>query len=221
MKTKLIGLTARVLYEDGVKKQFVNERYLTPLINRGFNTIMLTLDNIASEEILSLCDGFLITGGYDLDPTLYGESNTGESENCNPSLDILDKEVVNYAVKNKKPILGICRGHQSINVFLGGTLYQHIENHRGIKGEHDVETISNKLLSFNQKIETNSYHHQSVKDLAPGLIEVAHHIDGTNEAFIHESLPIIGIQWHPEILADSSESKIIFDSFKNLVNKEK
>lgn len=218
---KLIGITPRILIEDGVQKQFVNTRYLTPLQKRQFNTIMLTTDNPNLEDILKLCDGFLITGGADIDPLYYQESNEGKSHNCIQSLDEVDRLVVEYAEKNQLPVLGICRGHQAINVFLGGSLHQDVgEDHRNIKANHQVKTINNQLLHFEDEILVNSYHHQTVKRLAPHLQAIAHHPDGTVEAFIHEKLPIIGIQWHPEVLINEKESQMIFDKFAELVNKK-
>lgn len=218
---KLIAVTPRLLIEDGVQKQFVNNTYVKALLQYDVNVIMLTLDNHCVEDILSLCDGLLITGGSDLDPKFYGEPNEGLSKNVDARLDTLDKQVVEYAKAHKVPTLGICRGHQSLNTFLGGSLIQHIDNHTSKKADHEVETLPNRLLNFDKEILTNSYHHQAVKKLAPGLVEVAKHKDGTNEAFIHEELPIIGIQWHPEKDPDWKESKMIFDKFIELVNKFK
>lgn len=218
---KLIGVTPRLLVEDGVQKQFVNNTYVSALLNYDVNVIMLTLDNPCVEDILSLCDGFVITGGSDLDPKYYGETNEGLSKGVDERLDILDKKVVEYAKEHKVPMLGICRGHQSINTFLGGSLFQHIDNHTSIKANHEVQTLPNRLLAFDKDILTNSYHHQAVKKLAPGLVEVAKHGDGTNEAFIHEELPVIGIQWHPEKDPEWKESKLIFDKFIELVNEFK
>lgn len=97
---------------------------------------------------------------------------------------------------------------QAINVFMGGTLHQDIGcSHKHIISGHKLETFPNHLLAFDQAIAVNSFHHQAVKELAPGLIAVARHLDGTIEAFVHRSLPIIGIQWHPELLPDSRETK--------------
>lgn len=217
---KLIGITPRILVEDGVEKQFVNTRYVKQLVERGLNAIMLTINNPNLEEVLNLCDGFLITGGNDIDPTYFGEVNEGLSKKVIPSLDEVDKMVVEHAAKHKKPLLGICRGHQSINVFLGGSLHQHIGiDHEKVPTNHIANTFSNHLLNFKEKININSYHHQAVNKLAPGLIVTAVHEDGTIEGFIHESLPIIGVQWHPEILADSEETKLIFDTFIQLLIK--
>lgn len=217
---KLIGITPRILVEDGVHKEFVNTRYIKQLTNRGFNVIMLTLDNPNPQSILEMCDGFLITGGFDIDPKYFNEENNGLSQNCNHSLDILDKEIVEYATLHQKPLLGICRGHQAINVFLGGSLHQDIGNtHKGIKADHEVITFKNDFIDFKPNIKVNSYHHQAVNRLAPNMEIVAKHSDGTIEAIVHKSLPIFGVQWHPEMMAESEESKLIFDVFAKLINR--
>src|SRR5690606_3416071 len=128
------------------------------------NTIMINTDNPYPEEILKLCDGFLITGGNDIDPMYFGEVNEGLSKKVIPALDVLDKMIVEHAKETNKPLLGICRGHQAINVFLGGSLHQHIgDDHEKVKIDHYATTSKNKLLSFNEKININSYHHQAVK----------------------------------------------------------
>ncbi|HQC74969.1 MAG TPA: gamma-glutamyl-gamma-aminobutyrate hydrolase family protein, partial [Bacilli bacterium] len=140
---------------------------------------------------------------------------------CLIGLDEVDRLVVEYAKKHQLPVLGICRGHQAINVFLGGSLHQDVgNNHRNIKDNHKVTTQKNQLLPFEDEILVNSYHHQTVKTLAPKLKAIAYHLDGTIEAFIHEELPIIGIQWHPEIIIDEKESQIIFDKFAELVHQK-
>jgi len=217
---KIIGVTPRLLVEDGVEKEFINRDYIKALQTRGANVIMLALNNPNIEELLDLCDGFLVTGGSDMDPVHYGEDNEEElSKGINPELDLIDTQVIKYAAKNKVPTLGICRGHQSINVVLGGTLHQHIgEKHKGKKYDHEVYTIKNNVLNFNENIITNSYHHQAVNKVAPNMEVVCYHKDGTIEAIVHKELPIIGIQWHPEKLQDTEPSKIIFDKFFDFVN---
>ena len=182
---------------------------------------MLTLNNPALEEVLELCDGFLVTGGADIDPKYFGEDNLGLSKNVKPDLDEVDKKVVEYAAKTKKPLLGICRGHQAINVFLGGTLYQDIGNdHRGIANDHLAKAIKNDVLAFNEDLVINSYHHQAVRDVAPNMKAIAFHQDGTIEAIVHDTLPIIGVQWHPEKLMGTHETTVIFDKFFELLNKQ-
>ncbi|HPT89126.1 MAG TPA: type 1 glutamine amidotransferase [Bacilli bacterium] len=219
MRPKLIGVTARFITENNVLKEFVNHRYLTPLHKRGFNTIMLTTNNPNLETILELCDGFLITGGADINPKYFNEENAGLSKNVSDELDELDRQVVLHAKKYKKPLLGICRGHQAINVFLGGSLYQDIgPTHDQEPRYHKVKTTKNRLLDFPEEILVNSYHHQAIKDVAPDMDVIAIHDDNTIEAIIHKTLPIFSVQWHPEINPDSRESEIIFDTFANLFN---
>lgn len=219
--TKIIGVTPRLLTEDGVVKQFVNKTYVDAMIKCGFNVIMLTLNNPNPTEVFKLCDGFIVTGGSDIDPRNYGEENNGKSKDIEHDLDTLDKLVIEYAAKSKKPMLGICRGIQSINVFMGGTLYQHIgTTHREIKYDHEVHTIKNRLLDFEENIIVNSYHHQAVKDVAPNFQAIAWHKDGTIEAIIHDELPIIALQWHPEKIFGDKVSQLIFKKFTELVNNK-
>lgn len=220
MKTKLICLSPRLLTEDNIEKQFVNTRYTTPLINRGFNTLMLTLNNPNIDDLLNVCDGFLVTGGTDIDPSYYNEENDGLSLNVDKRLDEVDKAMINHAVENKKPLLGICRGHQALNVFLGGSLHQDLDSlnevHKRIQEDHFVNTTSHKMFNWDKIINVNSYHHQAIKDLADNLEVVATHNDGTIEMVVHKSLPIFAVQWHPEIYSNSEPSVIIFDAFAKL-----
>lgn len=219
---KLIGCSPRLLTEDGVLKEFINQSYIDSLLEHNCNVIMLTLNNPGLEEVLDLCDGFLITGGSDIDPKYFGEDNLGLSKNVKPDLDTIDKIIVEYATKTKKPLLGICRGHQAINVFLGGTLHQDIGNaHKSIANNHKVKSIKNDVLAFDEDLVVNSYHHQAVRDVAPNMKTIAYHEDGTIEAIVHDTLPIIGIQWHPEKLLGSKESKVIFDKFFEFLNSKK
>jgi putative glutamine amidotransferase len=216
--TKLICVTPRIIYENGIQKQFVNTRYIDRLTERGANTVMLTLNNPNQDEILSICDGFLVTGGWDLDPKSYGETNeAGLSENIHESLDQIDKEVIHYAINHRKPLLGICRGHQSLNVFLGGTLHQHITGHESLKYDHLLFVKEDQRISFTPIITVNSFHHQAIKDLASSLDVLATHQDGTIEMVYHKHLPIFSVQWHPEMIPNDPISKIVFDTFIKLI----
>src|SRR5690554_4767080 len=116
--SKLICITPRLLTENNVEKQFINTRYLKQLTDAGYNTIQINLDNPNPEHIFDMCDAFLITGGTDVDPVHFGETNEGLSKGIDERLDRLDEQTTKYAVKSKKPLLGICRGLQTINVFL-------------------------------------------------------------------------------------------------------
>jgi putative glutamine amidotransferase len=219
---KLVCLTSRTMLDElSQEKQFVNTRYVKPLTERGMNTMMLTLDNPSPEEMFNLCDAFVVTGGVDLDPMTYKDVNTGLSKDMHPSLDLLDSLVIKYAKTTKKPLLGVCRGLQSVNVFLGGTLYQDLAQlglkHSNIPGNHKINTVENDVLKFESEIAVNSYHHQGIKKLATGLKVIGKQTDGIIEAVVHESLPIIAVQWHPEMRPSSPESKVIFDTFATMV----
>lgn len=222
MNKKIIGITPRYyLNDEGKKFLRVSQFYLDYLNQQDVISIILTPKEDL-KQILDLCDGFLILGGDDMDPTLYGENNDlGLSKLIDPVIDIIDEQVIKYAVETKKPMLGICRGIQSIVAFLGGSLYQDIDHfnlnhpHEGIY--HNVTKVENfgiaKLLPDEFKV--NTYHHQCPKDLPKGFkkLYVNHDII---EMIEHESLPILATQWHPERI-DSNESKIIMKYFFDLL----
>lgn len=214
MKKKIIGVTPRVCTEDGSTRHNVQDTYIAAMNALDFIPIILPMDNEDIKDVLNICDGFLVIGGWDITPSYFGQEDQG-SKGCDQRLDKIDKMVVEYAYKTKKPMLGICRGHQSINVFLGGTLIQDIgDAHRSTR--HDVETFENHMINFPKTINVNSYHHQVLDKLAPGFIEICRSKEGYNEAIIHESLPIMAFQWHPEKTPDDEVSKLIFKTFKGL-----
>lgn len=163
---------------------FVHQAYLSMLKRSNFRYDFITL-----ETDLSGFDGFLLPGGYDLDPSLYNEDNYA-SKHIDEEMDQLDFKIIEYAVKNKKPLLGICRGIQSINVYFGGSLKQDILNHMN----------ENHFIKFNnQYMLVNSFHHQSIARLAPSLQVLGTSLDGEIEIIKHQSLPIYGVQFHPEL----------------------
>jgi putative glutamine amidotransferase len=154
-------------------------------------------------------DTIIFTGGEDINPLFYDESS--KSSYYNTRRDILEFSLFDEAVELGKNILGICRGHQLINVALGGTLYQDIHEELGIQhygGKIDWKYI-NPLLS-NIWINVNSMHHQAVKKLGAGLIPIAFAKDGIIESMICPEKKIITFQFHPECL---DETKIFFNQF--------
>lgn len=220
--SKLICFSPRLLTEQHVEKQFVNTRYVDRMTERGFNTLLLTLNNPQNEEIFQLCDGFIITGGDDIDPSSYGESNQGLSINTHRHMDNFDLEIINYAITSHKPLLGICRGQQILNVALGGTLHQDLgqlnANHHEVQTSHVINMKQHPLFPWGSQVNVNSYHHQAINDLSNDLEVLGEHDDGTIEMVIHKEYPIFAVQWHPEITPDSPYSKMVFDAFTNLVN---
>lgn len=168
-----------------------------------YNHTYVTLPITINTRLYDLCDGFLIPGGDDIDPYYYNEPNLN-SRKINYTLDEIDEAIVTYAYETKKPLLGICRGIQAINVFLGGSLYQNIKDHND---------IIHPIVYDNKKYLVNSYHHQSIKDLAKDF-KILSKSHGTIEAIKHNFLPILGIQWHPEIDENEELNDSIMSIFK-------
>lgn len=214
MKATLIGIVPRTLFENGTYKVQLNYNYLIPFVERGISTIILPLKDANLMQILDECDGFLIPGGNDIDPIHYNEENT-DSLGIDAAVDDLDQKVIKHALKFHKPVLGICRGVQSIAAFLGGSLHQDIKKANLQNDEVDHTHLVNNLnthdfcKNFKDTFVINSYHHQAVKDI-PADFEVIFKHHDIIEGIHHKTLPILGVQWHPERL-HTSESKIIFD----------
>lgn len=175
-----------------------------------------------------LLDGLLLSGGGDVDPTFYGEEPLrGLGEVC-PNRDIFELELCSLFLAKQKPILGICRGLQVLNVALGGTLYQDLviqhptslEHHQKAPKDwptHKVKVESSSLLHGILKateLRVNSFHHQGIKTVAEGLKVVAWALDGVIEGVEHEIAFVLGVQWHPERLWENQEEqKRIFTAF--------
>ena len=181
-------------------------------------------------ESFNHINGLLLTGGEDVDPTLYGEPNR-HSKRVNPARDNLELWGLNFALERKIPILGICRGMQLLTVALGGKLYQDLSErdcclpkdsetvcHRGTDHTdvmHGVRICPNTILSSSldkSVLLVNSHHHQGIKELPYSLRASATAPDGLIEAFEGKgSQWILGLQWHPERWPDSSSDSIIRD----------
>lgn len=163
-------------------------------------------------------DRLLIPGGIDVDPYFYNEENT-ESQKTNRDYDQKQLAIIDYFVKNKKPILGICRGHQLLNVYFGGNLIQdlktkriHYQEELYVDKIHDIEVCGwLKEVYKKEKIGVNSSHHQAISNLGEGLEIQGIDDEGVIEAIRHKSLPIIGVQFHPERMCLKFES----DNFEN------
>ena len=183
----------------------LNNAYTDALFCAG--AVPLLTCGLCAEEMAQLCDGLLLSGGADLDPALYGEEILNETVKIVPERDAFELELFRAFYALGKPIFGICRGCQVINVALGGTLYQDLVEQKGLvhfdpQLRHEVRAEEGSVLHrlFGEAFFTNSTHHQSVKDAAPGLRVTAHSREGVVEAFEHESLPIFAAQFHPERL---------------------
>ena len=177
------------------------------------------------------CDGLLLPGGGDIDPVYYGEEMNGSDE-PDRELDKAQRDILDAFVKAKKPILGICRGMQLINIYFGGSLHQNLVTRdihtrkNGNDSIHSVKSVEEGNLFekfYGKTFNINSAHHQGTKKLGKGLKEVLCSDDGVCEAVIHEELPIIATQFHPERMSykqrrdDTVVGEEIFKYFKSLL----
>ncbi len=166
-------------------------------------------------SLVGILDGLILPGGEDVDPQEYGEPEIPECGQIDQNRDRLELGIARIAIEKRLPLLAICRGHQVLNVALGGTLWQdlaaqvpdsqphacsHLEKENRLA--HEVELVAGSRLHTILGVETigtNSSHHQAIRELAPGLVVTGRAPDGVIEAVeIPEHPFTIGLQWHPE-----------------------
>ena len=203
----------------------ISQDYMSALWDHGALGVPVLLrdDGEYVGEIAETFDGYMFCGGGDVDPTLYGEIKEEKTKNICSIRDRCELAVFEKVYKADKPILGICRGLQIMNVALGGSLYQHIEGHKqadeprsvheqAVLVENDSFLIN--LISEN-KIFVNSFHHQAIKKLADELLVDAVAEDGVIEAVHAKNKRFcLGVQWHPENFYNlDKNASAIFDSF--------
>ena len=229
MEKPIIGVTP--LWDEEKNSYWMLPGYLEGLEEAGAIPVILPLaaDGADIAQLADLCDGFLFTGGQDVDPQLYGEALKPTCGELCPARDTLERELLNRALEQDKPILGICRGLQFLNVDLGGTLYQDLPTEHPSEIEHSMKTPYGQathtvrvlpdtpLASLLGKTElgVNSCHHQAIKDLAPSLVEMARSKDDLIEAvYLPGRTFVWGVQWHPEMSFRTDEaSRKIFEAF--------
>ena len=162
------------------------------------------------------CGGLLLPGGGDLEPWRYGQANTA-SRGLEPERDAAELLLLERFTAAGKPVLGICRGLQTINVFFGGTLIQDVPGHGALAGRdrlHTVRTAPGALRRlFPGDTLVNSAHHQAAGRLGSGLRAAQWAPDGVVEAVIHRTLPVMGVQWHPERLGPGGPGERLFGAF--------
>ncbi len=180
----------------------------------GLPIMLPTLLGTSLMQLESL-DGVLFSGGVDPDPEIWGADHEAGLGEIDAIRDAFELELYTAAREAKKPILGICRGIQLINVAEGGSLLQHIPHSQGIWADHRqlalpptlghrVRVVAGSVLAAEYGVETlrvNSYHHMGIKDVAPSLSVSAYSPDGLVEGL--EGDGIIAVQWHPELLFET------------------
>jgi len=224
----VIGLATQTLEASPGKPPtcwVMGQCYVRVLVSCGAVPWLIPLlesDEATLRAIYDSLDGVLLTGGVDIDPGCYGEQRQDLCDRSDPPRDWTEMTLIRWALADRKPLLGICRGIQAINVACGGSLYQDItaQYPRAIK--HDYFSTSDTghtrdYLAHGVRVEpgshlarllgtdhcqVNSMHHQGIKQLAPGLTATAFAPDGLIEGVEMSDRFIVGVQWHPEEMTD-------------------
>lgn len=229
MRKPIIALTPLVDQEQ--ESVWMLPGYLEGIIEAGGIPVMLPLIKEMDEikEVVQRFDGFIITGGHDVDPKLYHEEKKDYCGALCKERDEMEMVLIPEIIKQDKPMMGICRGYQIINVCLGGSLYQDLDKeykltevHRQLapydQPSHEVmilkETPLYHLLE-SESMFVNSCHHQAIKELSSQLLPMAYSSEKLVEAFYMPNHHyIVGYQWHPEMIYKKSvENKKIFKDF--------
>lgn len=213
------------LYDDEKESYWMLPGYMKVIEECGGLPIMLPFTE-NTEELLDayqLCEGILFTGGHDVDPRVYGEEIRGKCGKTCPTRDKMESILLEQCLEDNKPFLGICRGIQFINAYLGGTLFQdlpteyesNVEHHMIAPYDrqiHEVEVIAGTKLAKIIGAGThgvNSYHHQAIKEISDELNIMAKSSDGLIEAVeVRDKKFAIGVQWHPEFSYEKSKDSI-------------
>lgn len=171
---------------------------------RAFQTLQIPTVTTLSISQLQTCSGLILPGGGDITPAFFGQKKAG-SRNIDTELDILQLQALEYALRTHIPVLGICKGMQLINVYFGGTIVQHMpqwETHAYQDGDryHPSSILAGSFLwdLYGRQAVINSAHHQCTDKLGKDLTVCQYAQDRTPEALCHDTLPVMGVQWHPE-----------------------
>jgi putative glutamine amidotransferase len=214
----LIGITTYLEQSQtgvwDVPASFLPKVYLDAVTNAGGIAILLPpqpVDSDIASRVVGGLDGLIVAGGKDVEPTRYGQAAHPSTDDPRPDRDAWEDALLRAAIDTELPFLGICRGMQVLNVTLGGTLHQHLPDvvgdarfsgADGVFSVNEVEVATNgivpTLLSGTPRLSVQSYHHQGIDSVAPGLTVTARS-DGVVQAVEVDAVPFgIAVQWHPE-----------------------
>jgi putative glutamine amidotransferase len=235
MNKPVIGITCSMDYATKGRKyptsqafDYINRSYYEAVERSGGFPIILpnSKRKISIRNNLELVDGLLVSGGNDVDPTLYGERKKAKNLGVTKERDLFEIALVRHAKTRRVPIFAICRGMQLVNVAFGGSLYQDfsleerfldhtLESSTVYHKKHPVVVEEGSRL-YNiigkKRVMVNTSHHQMVKKVAPKFVATAYsERDGVIEAIeSKEDHFIVCVQWHPELMKNRS-SKALFD----------
>lgn len=224
----IIGITSNI---DSTAHMLQNTYIQAVITGGGIPFVIPTGVESDVQQITALLDGLIVSGGGDMNPVLFNEEPLPQLGNVTPERDSSELKLVTHMLAADKPILGICRGHQVLNVALGGTLYQDIisqtaspvlQHDQKAKREHPSHAVHIEKgtilesITTSEKIMVNSFHHQALKDIPSPLIVSGKSSDGIVEAV--ESTDhhfVVGVQWHPEALMQNEDqvSMRLFEAY--------
>lgn len=242
MKRPIIGISSGLEPDSELNNYYrttVSIDYTKSIIKNGGIPLILPITD--DEEIIKsyveCIDGLILSGGRDINPYLYGENFNQGIGVISPERDDFEFKLLDYFYSTQKPILGICRGLQLINVYFKGSLYQDIK-YMGSSLNHsqdfypDLTVHKVKFIDkdnflyklYGEKISTNSFHHQMIKKLGDNLTVIGCADDGVIEAIQNKNHKFLyGVQWHPEMMAarKNEDMNKIFLEFVNACNRYK
>jgi len=220
-----IGITTYGRNDEG--RFTIPAKYVDAVRRAGGLPMLLAPGEPRLGEWLALVDALILTGGPDVDPALYHDAQHAEVYGIDRERDASDLFLAKHAVSSKTPALCICRGTQVLNVALGGTLHQHLPDvvgervpHRGKERAYMPHAVhvdrGSRLAEILGATDVSpmSSHHQSIRDVAPGLNVVARAPDGVIEAVEMRDHPwLVAVQWHPEsTAAEDAQQQRLFDA---------
>jgi putative glutamine amidotransferase len=218
VRAPIIGLTTYLEQSQtgdwDVPASFLPKVYLDAVTLAGGIAVLLPpqpVDAGIAARVIERLDGLIVTGGKDVDPARYGQAPHPTTDAPRRDRDAWEDALLHAAIQAELPFLAICRGLQMLNVALGGTLHQHLpevtgssqfSGADGVFAVNEVELgpdgIVGRLLRETPTLSVQSYHHQAIAELAPGLTTTATS-DGVVQAVELDSVPFgIAVQWHPE-----------------------
>ncbi|MCR4589294.1 MAG: gamma-glutamyl-gamma-aminobutyrate hydrolase family protein [Lachnospiraceae bacterium] len=225
----VIGLVP--LVDENKDSLWMLPGYMDGITEAGGIPVMLPLtgDEETIRQLLDTVHGVLFTGGHDVHPSVYGEEPIPECAAASRERDEMEGTLLKYALEKDMPVLGICRGIQFINAYLGGTLYQDLPTQYSSEVEHHqkppYDTPAHKVnivensglygLLNKGSLSVNSYHHQAIKEKAESLKTMAVSEDGLTEAVEMPGKRFVwAFQWHPEFSFRTDENnRKIFEKF--------
>ena len=242
MNTPLIGITTRTYFiaqGPGAPQSEVNLTactYMRAVERAGGVPVLIPLlagrdvraDEAALRRLLDVVSGVVISGGWDIDPGLYGQEPHHALQKIDVRKDETERRLAGMLLEDVKPVLAICRGAEMLNVAAGGTLHQDVSLavEKPLKHDHHTATMGavhsvriepgSRLARIvgATELRVNSVHHQCIARLADRFVPTAHAPDGVLEAFEDPSHPfMLGVQCHPEDLAHEAPFAALFAAF--------